>query len=143
MSDEMNAKPADKAPEPGETQTPTGEPASAAHASEPIPGGQYADPGSVYPVKTRTPVRVTAGRVIRSSAVGLVGAGLLGGLVGGGVVALADNGNGNDRRITISRQALDQGTDQQFPGRGQFQRNQQQNQQQDQQGGGTTTTPSY
>ena len=140
MSDEMNAKPADKAPEPGEPQTPTGEPASAAHASEPIPGGHYTDPGSAYPVKTRTPVRVTVGRVIKSSAVGLVGAGLLGGLVGGGVVALADNDHGGDRRITISRQVLDRGTIQQFPGRGQFQRNLQN--QQNQQGGGTTTTPS-
>jgi hypothetical protein len=145
MSDETNAKPADKAPEPGEPQTPTGEPASAAHASEgldrPVPAGQYTDPGTAYPVKSRTPVRVTVGRVIKSSAVGLVGAGLLGGLVGGGVVALADHGNGHDRRPAFSRQF--QGTSQQqFPGRGQFRQDQQQGQQ-NQQGGGNPVNPSY
>jgi hypothetical protein len=148
MSDETNAKPADKAPEPGEPQTPAGEPASAAHASEPIPGGQHTDPGPVHPVKARTPVRVTAGRVIRSSAVGLVGAGLLGGLIGGGVVAIADHDNGRDGRPGISRQF--QGTAQQFTDRGRFQQDQQQGQQrqrgqrgqQNQQGGGGVT-PSY
>jgi hypothetical protein len=134
MSDETNAKPADQASEPGEPQTPTGEPASAAHASEgldkPFPGGQYTDPGTVYPVKSRTPVRVTVGRVIKTSAVQLVGAGLLGGLVGGGVVAIAGHDNGRDGRPAFSRQFQNQGTaQQQFPGRGQFQQDQQQGQQ--------------
>ena len=141
MSDETNAKPADKAPEPGEPQTPTGEPASAAHAAEgadkPVPGGHYADPGTVpaYPVKSRTPVRVTVGRVIRTSAVQLAGAGLLGGLIGGGVVAIADHDGGRDGRPAFSRQFQNQGTaQQQFPGRSQFQQDQQQGQQDRRQG---------
>jgi hypothetical protein len=146
MSDETNAKPADKAPESGEPQTPTGEPASAAHASEPVPGGHHSDPGPAYPVKTRTPVRVTAGRVIRSSAVGLVGAGLLGGLIGGGVVALTDHDNGRGGRPGFSRQAQGQGTaQQQFSGRFKSQQDQQgQQRQRGQRGqGGGAATPSY
>jgi hypothetical protein len=157
MSDETNAKPAD-ASGTGEPQTPTGEPVAAAHASEgqdkPFPGGQPAGPGPVppYQVPQRPPARVTFTRVVRNSAVQLAGAGLVGGLIGGGVVALAAHDHGGDRRPTFSRQFQNQGTTQQrqFPGyggQGQGQQGQQQdqNQQQDpfsqQQGDGFPVVP--
>ncbi|MEO5876568.1 MAG: hypothetical protein ABIS86_13450 [Streptosporangiaceae bacterium] len=111
MSDETkDAKPATEPTGTGVSRPTDAEPDSSAPAQAgqegPVPGGQDAAPGPVppYQVPPRTPTRVMFGRVIRNSAVQLAGAGLIGGLVGGGVVAIAAHDGGPDRRPGFSRQ---------------------------------------
>ncbi|GAA3229156.1 hypothetical protein [Actinocorallia longicatena] len=104
MSENRNVT--EGSPEEARAEQGAGEPTAQQPAAAPVPPA----PGYGYQLPPQSGgSKVRFGRLIRSSAVHLAGAGLIGGLVGGGVVALFDHDGGRGGRPAFSRDAGGQG----------------------------------